>query len=313
MQVRNLIIIGGGCAGLTAGIYAGRAELKPLLFAGKLDEKGGLLTKTSVVENYPGFEEGVNGYDLMQSMELQAIRCGTEVINRKIVSLEKKGNIFSCIDDNAVEYQANAVIIATGSEPNKLKLPDENTYWGKGISSCAVCDGALYKRKKIIVVGGGDSAMEEALFLTKFSNVTLVHRRDSFRASAVMQQRVLNNPKINILYNSAITRLIGDGNNITHVNITTTTNHGDDNPTVTTTEVDGLFYGLGLTPNIELLKNFPDVKIVHGHATTFRGTTLTPVNGLFLAGDVCDDRYRQAVVAAAEGCKAAMDAIEYLN
>ena len=294
----DVIIIGAGCAGLTAGIYCGRAELKTLIFAGNIENKGGLLVKTSIVENYPGFPDGILGYDLIHNMELQAVKTGVEIINQEVtaVDLEKKtvssgGKIFSC----------KVIIIATGSKPNKLNLPDEDRLWAKGISSCAVCDGALYKRKRIVVVGGGDSAMEEASFLTKFSNVTLIHRGASFtKASKAMITRVLNDPKIKVIYDTIITKLIGNEflEEITLKNIKTEEE--------TTMKVDGLFYGLGLTPNTELFDD--DVKNYLGYLDK-NGLP----KGVYAAGDAQDSIYRQAIVAAGDGCKAAMKATNYIH
>ena len=179
-MIHKVVIIGGGCAGLTASLYAGRADLKPIVFAGEFEDKGGLLVKTSIVENFPGFPNGILGYDLMVELEQQAIKCGATILDKEIVRVDFSSQPFLLWDADDIEYQAQTVIIATGSKPNKLNLQNESNLWSKGISSCAVCDGALYRNKKIIVVGGGDSAMEEALFLTKFSNVTLIHRRNEF-------------------------------------------------------------------------------------------------------------------------------------
>ena len=212
-NINNVIIIGGGCAGLSAAIYCARAGLNPLIFVNNLNEKGGLLVKTSIVENYPGFQDGILGFDLVQNMEQQAINSGISsdnIIDREIVNVDFSKKPFMVEDESNNIYYAHSVILATGSKPNKLNLPDEDRLWAHGISSCAVCDGALYRNKRIVVVGGGDSAMEEAHFLTKFSNVTLIHRRDSFRASKVMQKKVLNNPKINVIYNAYVSRLVGE-------------------------------------------------------------------------------------------------------
>jgi thioredoxin reductase (NADPH) len=300
----DVIIIGAGCAGLSAGIYCGRAELETTIFAGDLSDKGGLLVKTSVVENYPGFPEGINGYDLIHNMELQAVKYGASIIDRIIVSIEKQGNVFELKDNKDDIYMSKVVIIATGSKPNKLYLPDEDRLWGMGISSCAVCDGSLFKKKKIIVVGGGDSAMEEALFLTKFSNVTLIHRRDKFRASAVMQKRLFANPKITIIFDSEIIRLIGKDKmeKVEIQNLKT----GEKQEL----EVDGLFYGLGLKPNTSIFQGFLEMK--DGYILQFEDTA-TSVPGIFSAGDCSDEKFRQAVVAAWEGSKAALDAISYIE
>jgi thioredoxin reductase (NADPH) len=309
MSTHKVIIIGAGCAGLTAAIYAARAELKPLIFAGNLEEKGGLLTKTSIVENYPGFENGILGFDLIQNMENQAMNYGAVVVDKDITEVNFTETPFEVIDSDGMKYYGETIIIATGSKPNKLNIYGEDKLWSKGISSCAVCDGALYKNKKIVVVGGGDSACEEALFLTKFSDVTLILRRDSFRASKIMQKKVFNNPKITIVYDTVIDKLHGEDKleKITIKNIKS----GE----LTDLEVDGLFYGLGLTPNTQLfankLKMDPEgyiMKVPKGYLET-----MTSIEGVFVCGDSNDKIYRQAVVAAADGCKAAMDVNNYLN
>jgi thioredoxin reductase (NADPH) len=326
--VHNVVIIGGGCAGLTAALYAARAELNPLVFVGDFQNKGGLLVKTSVVENYPGFPDGINGSDLIANMEKQAIHCGAQISNETIMAVcrnEVEGG-FVLFDSDGTTYLTKSIIIATGSNPNKLHLPNEDIYWGKGISSCAVCDGALYKNQKIVVIGGGDSAMEEALFLTKFSDVTLIHRKDNFRASAVMQKRVLEHKKITIIYNTCVTELIG----------TTPTeddvlNEPELTGIVCTSVVDGstmnidmtgggLFYGLGLTPNVTLFTSDKPIqlKMDAGHIAQFSdnsigSNTSTSEEGIFVAGDASDKIYRQAIVACGDGCKAAMDVIAFLE
>jgi thioredoxin reductase (NADPH) len=304
----KVIIIGAGCAGLTAAIYAARAELNPIIFAGNLEEKGGLLTKTSVVENYPGFPDGILGYDLITNMEKQAIKYGTVVIDSEITKIDLSQKPYTVTDDTGIIYKTHSIIIATGSKPNRLGLEDEDKYWSKGISSCAVCDGALYRNKKIVVVGGGDSSLEEALFLTKFSDVTLIHRRDSFRASKIMQKRVLEHPKVTIIYDTIIEKFEGTDKlkSIICKNIKTNEK--------TIIEVDGLFYGLGLKPNTKLFENIINmdqdnyiIPVKH-----HKYETMTSVEGVFVAGDAHDKEYRQAIVASAEGCMAAMDVNNYL-
>ncbi|QKF94206.1 thioredoxin-disulfide reductase [Fadolivirus algeromassiliense] len=308
-MAEKVIIIGGGCAGLTAGIYAGRAELEPLLFAGNLEDKGGLLTKTSVVENFPSYPDGILGFDLIQNMENQAVKYGTKVIDEDIVNVDFSKKPFSVTDAQGHIYYAQTVIVATGSKPNKLGLEREDELWSRGISSCAVCDGALYKGKKIMVVGGGDSACEEASFLTKFSDVVLVHRRDTFRASKAMQSKVLNNPKIKIIFNTVLETLNGTDKLESVVLKNLKTNE------TTEMKVDGLFYGLGLKPNTSLFTGKLDmdeegyIKKVGNH----HFETMTSIEGVFVAGDSNDKVYRQAIIAAGDGCKAAMDANNYLN
>lgn len=308
MDILNLIIIGGGCAGLAAGIYAGRADLQPVLFSGDFEDKGGLLVKTSIVENYPGFPNGVNGFELIDNMEEQAKNCGCKIIDRKIVAVDFSDKVFKVTDSKGGVYQSKAVIIATGSSPRKLGLDNEDKFWSKGLSSCAVCDGALYRNKKIAVVGGGDSALEEATFLTKFSDVILIHRRDSFRASKAMQKKLFDNPKITIMYDTVVSELLGDVKleKITVTNVKTGKQQ--------TLEVDGLFYGLGLIPNTQLFNGV--LEMDNGYILKKphpRFETMTSVPGIFVAGDSNDHVYKQAIVASGDGCKAALDADSFLS
>jgi thioredoxin reductase (NADPH) len=253
-KTHTLIIIGGGCAGLTAAIYAARDELTPIVFTGDPDTKGGLLTKTSVVENYPGFPDGINGFDLIQRMEAQAIIHGATIIDKKITKVNLSASPYSVIDDTNNIYYTHMIIIATGSNAIKLGLDRENEFWGRGISSCAVCDGALFKGKKIVVVGGGDSAMEEATFLTKFSNVLLIHRRNMFRASKSMQNRVLSNPRIKIMYDTVIEKFIGKSKGQNRPKLEAIEVKKNDNEK-SEIMVDGVFYGLGLTPNTDIFRH----------------------------------------------------------
>ena len=309
MEIHNVIIIGGGCAGLSAAVYCARADLSPLLFASNLEEKGGLLSKTSTVENYPGFQDGIWGFDLVQNMEAQAVKYGAKVLDKKIKKIYAHMKPFLIVDEDDNQYITKSIIIATGSNPNKLYLENENNLWAKGISSCAVCDGALYKNKRIIVTGGGDSAIEEANFLTKFSDVTLIHRRDTFRASKIMQQKLTENSKISVIYDTIITNLHGSDKlqSITCRNLKTDETFD--------LNVDGLFYGLGLTPNSQLFqeyKNFTkDGYIIKNPDSEYE--TATMIDGIFVAGDVADKIYRQAIVAAGDGCKAALDVNSWLN
>lgn len=299
----SVIIIGGGCAGLSAAIYCARAGLSPLVFCGGFDDKGGLLAKTSVVENYPGFAEGILGYDLMTSMESQAIKYGAIIKNVSVTLVSKIGSRYSVCDYNGTVYETDTVIIATGSTPVKLNLYGEDRLWGKGISSCAVCDGALYRGKNIVVVGGGDSACEEAQFLSRFSSVTMIHRRSTLRASLAMQNKVLQNPKITILYNTEVVAFYGT-ESLVNIDIR-------DKDGVHTIPVDGLFYGLGLTPNSALFNGLVDIDS-DGYIRNYNGTQ-TSSPGIFVCGDVCDKKYRQAIVAAGDGCRAALDVISYLG
>ncbi len=310
--IYQVIIIGAGCAGLSAAIYCARAGLKPLLFASNLNDKGGLLVKTSIVENYPGYPDGILGYDLIQEMEKQALNEGTQILDFDVREVDfSSKNLFKIWDENGILYLTRSVIVATGSKPNKLHLENEDILWGHGISSCAVCDGALYKNKRIIVVGGGDSAMEEAQFLTKFSNVLLIHRKDTFRASRVMQDKVLNNPKIKVLYNSEVVRLHGS-DKLTKITVRTSSDTSSNDSEI---DVDGLFYGLGLKPNSWIFANQlicdPLGYIVKCPSDELESQSSIP--GVFVAGDVSDRIYRQAIVAAGDGCKAALDVNKYLT
>lgn len=327
-QIHQVVIIGAGCAGLSAAIYCARAGLKPLLFAGNLNDKGGLLVKTSIVENYPGYPDGILGYDLIQEMEKQAVNEGTEIIESDVtdVDFSKTMSQYFKIWADGTLYLAKSVIVCTGSKPNKLLLENEDNLWGHGISSCAVCDGALYRNKKIVVVGGGDSAMEEAQFLTKFSDVLLIHRKDTFRASKAMQDKVLNNPKIEVMYNTEIIRLHGSlpsatvntvqgTQKLTKITVRTTNNSSNKSYQDTEIDTDGLFYGLGLKPNSQIFAKHLVLDsmgyIIKFPLEEFESQTSIP--GVFVAGDVSDKIYRQAIVAAGDGCKAALDVNKYLT
>ena len=303
----DVIIIGGGCAGLTAGIYCGRAELKTLIFCGGFDNKGGMLSKTSEVENFPGFPDGILGYDLVANMEKQAIKYNVEIKNEYVCSISKNNIYFDVMTENETLH-TKTIIICTGTTPRKLGLDNEENLWSHGISSCAVCDGALFKKKKIVVVGGGDSAMEEALFLTKFSDVILIHRKDTFRASKIMQNRVITNQKITIYYNTVVTKLNGT-NKLESINIKNLENNNE-----YVLKVDGLFYGLGSYPNTEKFKDLIELDdngyVVIGDKEY---SSMSSVDGIFAAGDVHDIKYRQAITAAGFGCQAGLDVINYIN
>jgi len=298
---------------MSAAIYCSRANLKTLVFAGDFDEKGGLLSKTTYVENYPGYLE-VQGFDLVSNMEQQAKKYGTSVIDRKVSKVEKSETGFICMDSKEQKYVTKTIIIATGAKPNRLYLPNEDKYWGQGIggiSSCVVCDGALFKLRKgdtkdksVIVVGGGDSACEGALFLTKFtSKVTMLVRGSSMRASAIMQKRVIENSKIMILYNTEIIALCGE-KKLEQVTIKILEGIGQ-------LDVDGLFYCLGQKPNSELFKNLVNVDD-EGYVLQNKNMS-TSIPSMFSCGDVSDRKYRQAVVAAGEGVKAALEVQAYLT
>jgi len=302
--MHNLIIIGSGPAGWTAAIYAARAELKPLLFEGS--EPGGQLLTTTDVENYPGFPKGILGPELMSACKEQAKRFGTEIIGAIVDSVRLNADGTYTVTANKKEYQTKAVILSTGASARRLGLESEKALFGKGVSACATCDGFFFKEKNVMVVGGGDSAMEEANFLTKFaSHVTVIHRSDTFRASKIMLKRAESNPKISFLKNTVVTEVLGT-ENVTGVKLlNSVTNEASE------LAVQGYFVAIGHTPVTNIFKEA-------GVETDERGYiipkvfTETNISGVFVAGDVHDHRYRQAVTAAGEGCKAALDVEKYL-
>lgn len=304
-MVRNVIIIGSGPAGWTAAIYAARAELAPLLFSGM--EPGGQLMTTTEVENFPGFPSGVMGPELMKLTRDQAIRFGTEVQDVTVDHVDLSGDI-KRVFVGETEYQAKSVIIATGASARRLGLPSEKELYGKGVSACATCDGFFFKGKKVIIVGGGDSAMEESLFLTRFaSSVTIIHRRDAFRASKIMQERVMHNPKIIVVFNTEVTEILGaDVGHVVGVKLNNTvTQEKSEMP------IDGVFAAIGHEPNVVLFKDALEFD-EKGYIATKGKTSETSISGVFVAGDVADARYRQAITAAGTGCMAAIDAERYL-
>lgn len=306
MSKEKLIIIGSGPAGLTAAIYAARANLEPLVISGKTP--GGLLTQTSEVENFPGFPDGINGVALMMAMQAQAQRFGARIEIENVVkvdfSAERQHQIV--LEDDRI-LTAEAVIAAVGASPRWLGLESETRYKNRGVSACATCDGAFYKEKDVVIAGGGDSAMEEALFLSKFaSSVTIVHRRNEFRASKIMVQRVLDNPKIKVIWQSRIAEILGDQ----RVNAVKISNVNDNTETVLACQ--GLFVALGHDPDTKLFK---DVLALdeRGYIKLAGDGTVTSCPGVFAAGDCVDFRYRQAITAAGSGCSAAIDAERYLS
>jgi thioredoxin reductase (NADPH) len=304
-EVRELIIIGGGPAGYTAALYAARANLKPLVIEGF--QWGGQLMITSDVENYPGYADGIMGPEMMQDFRRQAERFGSEFVTDDVTRVDFSEEPYRVwVGDD--EYQAEAVIVATGATARKLGLPSEQALQGRGVTYCATCDGAFFREKQVIVVGGGDSAMEEASFLTKFaSKVTVVHRRDEFRASQIMIDRARSNPKIEFVMNAVVDEVLGvEGGKMTGVRLRNTIT--DDTWTI---PADGLFVAIGHDPNTAL---FVD-QLEHdeaGYLVTDPGSTATNVQGVFAAGDVQDHTYRQAVTAAGSGCMAALDAEKFL-
>lgn len=303
-DVRDVIIVGSGPAGWTAAIYTARADLRPLIIEGAIDA-GGALMNTTDVENFPGFKDGIMGPDLMLEMRAQAERFGAEILTDDATSVDLTGEVKSVTVGNGQTYQAPAVILATGSGYRRLGLPDEDRLSGKGVSWCATCDGFFFRDKQIAVVGGGDSAAEEATFLSRFGQqVTLIHRRDELRASAIMADRVAKDPKITMAWNSEVTGIHGD----TAVESLTLR----DTITGETRElpVDGLFIAIGHDPRSELFADQVETK--DGYVVVDEPSTRTSVPGVFACGDLVDHTYRQAITAAGTGCKAALDAEEYL-
>lgn len=306
-NVRNMIIIGAGPAGLTAAIYAARGSLNPLMIEGY--QSGGQLMLTSEVENFPGFQNGIMGPELMKEMRAQAARFGTEIISADVTKVDLASNPKK-VWVGKEEYLAKTVILSTGASANWLGLPNEGRLMGKGVSSCATCDGFFFRGKVVAVIGGGDSAMEEAGFLTKYaSKVYLIHRRDTFRASKIMVDRAKANPKIEILLDTVTEDVLGkDG--VEGVRL-------KDNKTGQTRElaVDGVFVAIGHTPNTKIFSE--QIKVdANGYVLTSTDksqSSATNIAGVFACGDVQDSRYRQAITAAGSGCAAALDAEHYLN
>jgi thioredoxin reductase (NADPH) len=304
--LHEVIIIGSGPAGYTAGIYTGRAGLKPLLIASSV-EAGGELMKTTEVENYPGFPTGLQGPELMDAFRAQAERFGTEVLLDDVIEVDLKGDIKIVKTGGGKSFEAKTVILATGAAYRELGLPREKELSGYGISWCATCDGFFFREKTIAVVGGGDSAMEEATFLTRFaSKVYLIHRRDSFKASKIMQERALNNPKIEVIWNTEVSELLGEGK-LTGIK---TTNLVDG--TTNTLDLDGLFIAIGNDPRVWLVED--QLTLTAEKFIQVEGrSSKTSLPGVFAAGDVIDPTYRQAITAAGSGCVAALDAEHYLS
>lgn len=305
--IRNVIIIGSGPAGLTSAIYAARANLKPLCIegfsAGGLIP-GGQLMFTTDVENFPGFPQKVRGTDLMQGMRDQAEHQGTEFITADVTRVDLSASPFKVWTDEPEPYLARAVIIATGARANYIGLPSEEALKNKGVSACAVCDGALYRGADVAVVGGGDTAMEEAAYLAGLANsVTLIHRRDEFRASKTMQQRVLSNPKIKVVLNHVVDEVL----DVSKDEVTGLKLRNVKNGEITRIAVKAMFSAIGHTPNTELFRGQIELH-PNGYIKTLPGTTQTSIKGVFAAGDVQDWVYRQAVTAAGTGCMAALEA-----
>ncbi|MFD8257480.1 thioredoxin-disulfide reductase [Streptomyces griseoluteus] len=304
-DVRNVIIIGSGPAGYTAALYTARASLKPLVFEGAVTA-GGALMNTTEVENFPGFPNGIMGPELMDNMRAQAERFGAELLPDDIVSVDLTGDVKTVTDTAGTVHQARAVIVATGSQHRKLALPNEDALSGRGVSWCATCDGFFFRDQDIAVIGGGDTAMEEATFLSRFAkSVTIIHRRDTLRASKAMQERAFNDPKIKFAWDSEVVEILGQqklsGLKLRNLK----TGELSDLP------VTGLFIAIGHDPRTELFKGQLDLD-AEGYLKVQAPSTRTNLSGVFAAGDVVDHTYRQAITAAGTGCASALDAERYL-
>ena len=305
-EVRNVIIIGSGPAGYTAAIYAARAQINPLLFEGSVTAGGGALMNTTEVENFPGFENGIMGPQLMEDMRAQAVRFGAEIITDDVTQIDVDGDIKSVTDGAGNVHQAHTLILSMGSGYRELGLPDEKRLSGHGVSWCATCDGFFFREQDIAVVGGGDSALEEAIFLTRFAkSVTLVHRRGELRGSKIMQERALANEKIHVAWNSEVAAIHGEAK------LSGITLRDTENGTERELPVTGLFIAIGHDPRSELLPGKVDLD-PEGYVLVESGSTRTSAPGVFACGDLVDHTYRQAITAAGTGCASALDAERYL-
>ncbi len=306
MESRNVVIIGTGPAGLTAAIYAARAELAPLVIEGI--QPGGQLTMTTEIENYPGFIEGISGPELMNNMKKQAERFGTEYLASSVKSVDLSKRPFKIVCENEQEITAQTVIISTGASARFLGLENEKALVGRGLSTCATCDAFFYRDKIVYVAGGGDTAMEDAIFLTKFAKkVFIVHRRDQLRASKPMQDRAFKNEKIEFVWDSTISEIRSDAGGVTGL-VLKNLKTGESQEKTT----DGIFYGIGHTPNTSFLNNQIDID-KEGYIQTKNSEPDTNIAGVFACGDVMDNYYRQAISAAGSGCKAAIKAERFLE
>jgi thioredoxin reductase (NADPH) len=303
--IRDVIIIGSGPAGYTAAVYAARAQLHPLVFEGSVTA-GGALMNTTEVENFPGFTDGIMGPQLMEQMRAQAVRFGAEIVTDDVVSVDLKGPVKTVTDGSGNTHQARAVILAMGSAYRELGLENEKRLSGHGVSWCATCDGFFFRDQDIAVVGGGDSAVEEATFLTRFAkSVTLIHRRDQLRASKIMAERAENDPKLHFAWNSAVLDVLGDAKVSGLILQDTVTGETRELP------VTGLFVAIGHDPRSELVKDQIDLD-AEGYVVVQGRSTATNLEGVFACGDLVDHTYRQAITAAGSGCAAALDAERFL-
>ncbi len=302
--MEKLVILGSGPAGLAAAIYAARAHLNPLVIEGRMP--GGQLMSTSAVENWPG-EISILGPDLMQKLRSQALHLGTRFLSEEIISADLSSRPFKLTTHRHKELACEALIIATGASPKKLDVPGEDTYWGKGVTTCAVCDGSFYRDKKVVIIGGGDTAMENASFMTNFTKqITIVHILPHLTASSSMQERVVHNKDISIMYESTVTAIEGNATRVTDVIITHQKTGAQQK-----LPVDGVFVSIGINPNTVLFKNQLELDS-YGYIK-LKEHTMTSVPGVFAAGDVCDNRYRQAITSAGAGCAATLDAERFLK
>lgn len=308
MRHWNIIVIGSGPAGYTAAIYGARACLKTLIISGST--KGGQLTTTTDVENYPGFAHVIQGPWLMEQMEAQAVNAGVELLSDHIVKIDHLKRPFILTGEGGMQYSADAVIIATGANAKWLGLESETKFRGYGVSSCATCDGFFYRNKAVLVVGGGNAAVEEALYLSKIAkHVTLIHRRDSLRAEKTLQNKLLSNPKIQVMWNTVLEEVLGQDSPLS-VNGVLLKNVIDN--TIIEMGLDGVFIAIGHSPNSSFVKDFIDVDS-EGYIITVPNSTRTNIPGIFAAGDVQDKIYRQAVTAAGSGCMATLEAEKYID
>ena len=305
-EARDVVIIGTGPAGLTAAIYASRANLNPLVIDGT--QPGGQLMITSEIENYPGFPEGINGPEMMGRFRDQAARFGTEFVHGSVSEVDLSRSPFCIYLEEGQEIFTRTLIIATGANAKWLGLPSEEKYRGRGVSACATCDGFFFKDSRVFVIGGGDTAMEEAFFLTRFaSKVTVVHRRDEFRASRIMSLRVEKNPKINLELNQVVDEILGDGQKVTGIRLKNLKTGK-----LTEHSCDGVFVAIGHAPNSKIFERQLNID-EYGYIETAKSSSETNVQGVFACGDVQDYTYRQAITAAGSGCMAALDAEKYLE
>lgn len=305
-MTEKVVIVGSGPAGYTAAIYAARADLEPVMIVGS--EPGGQLTTTTDVENFPGFPEGVMGPDLMMNMKKQAERFGTRFISTMVTKADLSKRPYKIECENGDSFEAETIIISTGASAKYLGLENEMSLIGKGVSACATCDGFFYRDKNVFVVGGGDTAMEEATFLTKFAKkVTIIHRRDTLRASKIMQDRAMENKKIDFLWNSEVIKLNADNSGLKSITVKNNVQN-----TETEIEADGIFMGIGHKPNTDFLNGQLEVD-ENGYLKTKPGSPETSKPGVFACGDVQDHEYRQAITAAGSGCMAAIKAERFLS